>query len=120
MMKKKIVLLIVSFFVLVATAPGILAAEEASQDEGWKFGAEIYLWGASIGGESASGADIDIDFDDLLKNLRMAFMGTVGARKGKYTADGRVNAIPGANLPLPPWVPSSCGWAGSVSTVVPS
>ena len=25
---------------------------------------------------------------------------TIGARKGKYTADGRVNAIPGANLPL--------------------
>ncbi|MEW7975037.1 MAG: ammonium transporter [Candidatus Thiodiazotropha endolucinida] len=24
----------------------------------------------------------------------------LGARKGKYTADGRVNAIPGANLPL--------------------
>ena len=25
---------------------------------------------------------------------------TIGARKGKYTADGRVNAIPGANMPL--------------------
>ncbi|MDA0890883.1 MAG: ammonium transporter [Proteobacteria bacterium] len=25
---------------------------------------------------------------------------TIGARKGKYSADGRVNAIPGANLPL--------------------
>lgn len=25
---------------------------------------------------------------------------TIGARRGKYTADGRVNAIPGANLPL--------------------
>jgi Amt family ammonium transporter len=25
---------------------------------------------------------------------------TIGARKGKYTADGKVNAIPGANLPL--------------------
>ena len=24
----------------------------------------------------------------------------LGARKGKYTADGKVNAIPGANLPL--------------------
>ncbi|MBL6704368.1 MAG: ammonium transporter [Luminiphilus sp.] len=25
---------------------------------------------------------------------------TIGARKGKYSADGKVNAIPGANLPL--------------------
>jgi Amt family ammonium transporter len=25
---------------------------------------------------------------------------TIGARKGKYTADGKVNAIPGANMPL--------------------
>jgi len=24
----------------------------------------------------------------------------IGARKGKYTADGKVNAIPGANMPL--------------------
>ncbi|MBL6906810.1 ammonium transporter [Luminiphilus sp.] len=25
---------------------------------------------------------------------------TIGARKGKYTADGKINAIPGANMPL--------------------
>ena len=52
----------------------------------------------------------------------------LGPRKGKYTADGRVNAIPGANLPLatlgtfrwPPWVPLSCGWVGSASMAVRS
>ena len=84
MMKKKIVLLFVLLF-FTATTPGILAAEEAAQDEGWKFGAEIYLWGASIGGKSASGSNIDIDFDDLIENLNMAFMGTIGARKGKWS-----------------------------------
>jgi hypothetical protein len=43
----------------------------------------------------------------------------LGARKGKYKADGSVNAIPGANLPWPRSAPSSCGWAGSASTAGP-
>ena len=30
------------------------------EDE-WKFGAELYFWGASIGGQSADGSDIDVD-----------------------------------------------------------
>jgi Amt family ammonium transporter len=30
----------------------------------------------------------------------MAGVLTIGARKGKYSADGKVNAIPGANMPL--------------------
>ena len=83
MMKKIVLLFFLLFF--TATTPGILAAEETAQDEGWKFGAAIYMWGASIGGDSASGSDIDIDFDDLFKNLKMAFMGTVAARKGKWS-----------------------------------
>jgi hypothetical protein len=82
-MMKKIVLLVVLLF-FTATIPGILAAEETAQDEGWKFGAAIYLWGASIGGDSASGSDIDIDFDDLFKNLKMAFMGALEVRKDKW------------------------------------
>jgi len=81
---KKIVILFVLFFV-VATTPGILVAEEPSQDDGWKFGAQLYLWGAGIGGELASGSDIDIGFGDIVDNLDFAFMGTFGARKGKWS-----------------------------------
>jgi len=82
---KKIILSLLLFFGFVITQTGVLAAEEAVQNEDWQFGADIYMWGASIGGDSASGTEIDIDFDDLFKNLNMALMGTAGARKGKWS-----------------------------------
>ena len=50
----------------------------------WEFGAEVYLWGASIGGKSSSSSNIDIDFDDLFDNLELAFMGTAAARKDSW------------------------------------
>jgi len=83
-MFNRIVLLFVSFFIL-AIIPPTVAAEEATQEEGWKFGAEIYLWGAGIGGTTASGGDIDIEFSDIIDNLDMTFMGVLGARKGKWS-----------------------------------
>ena len=61
------------------------AADTDSDSDKWKFDADIYLWGAAIKGESATGGDIDIPFNDLLKNLDMAFMGGLAASKGKYS-----------------------------------
>ena len=83
-MKKKIVVAFALLFV-IATTPGILAAQEAAQDEAWKFGIELYGWAAWIGGKSASGSDIDIDFDDIIDSLDMTFMSAFGARKGKWS-----------------------------------
>lgn len=84
-MLNKIFLLLVSLFVLVVGAPGTAAAQEATQTDDWQFALELYFWGASIGGKSASGSDIDIELDDILDSLEFAFMGAVGARKGKWT-----------------------------------
>jgi len=83
MMMKKI---IISFVLLIvaATTPGILAAQEAVRNESWKFGVGLYGWTASIGGKSAFGSDIDIDFDDIIDKLEIAFMGVFGVRKGKW------------------------------------
>ncbi len=67
----------------VATVPAG-AADSATHDN-WQYGAEVYLWGASIGGSSASGSDLDIDFDTLWDDLEMAFMGAFAARKGKWS-----------------------------------
>lgn len=67
--------------VLMSSQPA--RSEEASGDN-WEFSASAYMWGASIGGESAAGGDIDIDFSDLLDNMNFAFMGSFGANKGKW------------------------------------
>jgi len=65
-MLNKTFLLLLSLFLLVAAAPVTAAAQEATKGDGWKFGVELYGWAASVGGKSASGGDIDVDFDDLL------------------------------------------------------
>lgn len=59
------------------------AAESSSPDE-WNLSGGIYLWGTAIGGETGRGNDMDITFDDLIKNLDMAFMGNLEARHGKW------------------------------------
>ena len=61
-----------------------LAAESPPKNN-WEFGTEVYLWGASIGGQTPSGSNIDIHFDDLFDNLEMAFMGTFDARKDRWS-----------------------------------
>jgi len=81
---KKIVMALLSFVFLATALPAVGISQETTQ-ESWHFTADAYLWGASIGGDSSSGSDIDIDFDDLLDNLKMAFMGGVQARKGKWS-----------------------------------
>ena len=82
---KNLVFLFLSFFVLFSVAPETVVAQEKENKNEWRFGAEIYLWGASVGGQTGSGSNIDVDFDDLLKNLELGFMGVIGARKGKWS-----------------------------------
>ena len=59
--------------------------QTVAQQDSWELGFEIYLWGASLGGQTASGSNIDVDFDDVLDNLEIGFMSVLGARKGKWT-----------------------------------
>lgn len=51
----------------------------------WNWEAELYFWGADIGGTAGNGADIEISLSDLLDNLEFALMGTVWARHGNWT-----------------------------------
>jgi hypothetical protein len=77
--------LFVSLLVIAAATPGILAAEEAAQEDGWIFEPALYMWVSALGGETAGGGDIDIDFSTIIDNLDMTFMGVLGARKGKWS-----------------------------------
>ncbi len=63
-------------------APTVMA-EEVLSDE-WKFNASVNMWGAGIGGESATGGDIDIDFSDIIDNMDFSLMGSFGVNKGKW------------------------------------
>ena len=82
---KFVPLVVASLFIIFVGAPGNVAAQEAEKEAGWKFAVELYLWGASIGGETTSGSPISVDFRDLTDKLNAGFMGAVAARKGKWT-----------------------------------
>ena len=64
MMRRKY-LLIMLIFAFTIGLSATVSAEETAQTDKWEFGAEIYLWGASIGGNTGTGSDLDISFDDL-------------------------------------------------------
>jgi hypothetical protein len=57
----------------------------AGNSDQWEYEAMIYLWAASIDATTPTGGDIDMSFHDILDDLDMTFMGTFGARKGKWS-----------------------------------
>jgi Amt family ammonium transporter len=106
--------------VFVATAMSIVSGAVAERMKLWAFLAfavvltgfiypmeGAWTWGgASVFGMYTLG---DLGFSDFagsgivhMAGAAAALAGVLllGARKGKYTADGKTNAIPGANLPL--------------------
>ncbi|WP_026376883.1 ammonium transporter [Aestuariibacter salexigens] len=106
--------------VFVATAMSIVSGAVAERMKLWAFltfavvmtGFIYPMEGAwTWGGEAVFGMYTlgDLGFSDFagsgivhMAGAAAALAGVLvlGARKGKYTADGKVNAIPGANLPL--------------------
>jgi len=64
------------------------ASEPSATD--WQYGLGIYLWLPSIGGElnftpPGSGDSVNVDADQILDSLKMAFMGQFEARKGDWS-----------------------------------
>ena len=106
--------------VFVATAMSIVSGAVAERMKLWAFLAFAVVMTGFIypmegrwtwGGEAVFGLYTlgDLGFSDFagsgivhMAGAAAALAGVIllGARKGKYSADGKVNAIPGANLPL--------------------
>ena len=106
--------------VFVATAMSIVSGAVAERMKLWAFLAfAVFMTGIiypmegawTWGGEAVFGMYTlgDLGFSDFagsgivhMAGASAALAGVIllGARKGKYSKDGRVNAIPGANLPM--------------------
>jgi Amt family ammonium transporter len=106
--------------VFVATAMSIVSGAVAERMKLWAFLAFAVVMTSVIypmegawtwGGQAVFGLYklSDLGFSDFagsgivhMAGAAAALSGVLllGARKGKYTSDGRVNAIPGANLPM--------------------
>ena len=68
--------------VLVVSGTAV-SAQDGSSDS-WKWRAELYGWGASLGGRTTTGSGIDIGIDKIIDDLKFGFMGAVDARKGNW------------------------------------
>lgn len=75
--------IILSFAMLFFILQPALADD--SRGDKWEIEASITPWAASIGGETATGSDIDITLSDIIENLDFTFMGHIGARKNKWS-----------------------------------
>ena len=106
---------VTAILVWTVCAVGIAAAQDAAGDDSWKFFGELYFWGASVDGKSATGSDVALDFDDVISDVNFAFMGAAGVSKGKWSlgadliyvnVDDSDDIAPGvsANVELTNWV----------------
>ena len=72
-----------SFLLTVLTVFGTVPAlAEEKSPEDWQYFFELYLWTPRLEIAPGSGDKVIFKFNDIFKNLDMAFMGDVGARKG--------------------------------------
>lgn len=75
---------------------GTVKAQAPASAPGWRFEFTPYLWLAGIKGEFGDGSitgtppRVDASFDSLLSRLDMAFMGTLEARRDRWSVFGDV------------------------------
>jgi hypothetical protein len=68
--------------------PTFSEAAEPSADE-WTWSATAYLWGPSVGGQTAfppddQGPPVDVDIGKVLESINLVFMGAVEGRRGPW------------------------------------
>lgn len=75
---------------IVSAAAALLpAVSHAQSADAWQWRATIYGWFPGLKGETqfpsgASGPSINVNADELVEDLKMAFMGTLEARHGQW------------------------------------
>jgi hypothetical protein len=68
----------------IAPVEPVVPEVEVVVSDSWEYSASLYLFMADIGGETAFGNNFTMDFNDIIDSLNFAFMGTLGAQKGKW------------------------------------
>lgn len=74
-----------AFLFISSVISGAWYNNARADEGGWEFGAELYLWYSAIDGGTSSGTSLDIDANDLVDDLNMAFMGSFEVRKNRWS-----------------------------------
>lgn len=86
-MKSHIALLAIAGNILMAggdISPIEPVAPAVVVNESWNYYGSLYVFAAGIGGETADGQSFDTSFSNILDNLDMTYMGTIGMEKDKW------------------------------------
>lgn len=89
MTKRSLAAIVAATAVLV---PPWLGVARAQADEPWQFQGSVYLYLPTISGQTAFGpppgsdSSVGVDPKTILENLKMAFMGSLEARRGRWGA----------------------------------
>jgi hypothetical protein len=72
--------------VLAVLVPGAPAAQPA---DAWKYEASVYFFMSDVGGRvtfppTGASKDATVEIDEILENLKMGFMGSFEARRGRW------------------------------------
>jgi hypothetical protein len=70
--------------VLLLFAPPAAAANSSAADE-WEFDGNLYVWMPQLDIVLQNGGEIDISFNEIIKNLEGLLMGGLGAKKDKWS-----------------------------------
>ena len=70
---------------LISMSWSMPAMSEDVPENDWQFNALIYLWAPYMDTTTSTDSDVHIDFDTIIKNLDMTFMGAFEAKKGKWS-----------------------------------
>jgi hypothetical protein len=68
-----------------ACLPPALAEGGAIDQNEWQLFTQFNLWTPDITTETTTGTEIKIGIDDIIENLDLVYMGTLGASEGKWT-----------------------------------
>ena len=69
----------------VAIAALGLPAVSAAAEGGWHTSGEIYLWMADANVTTTEGQEVEAEFDDVIDELELGFMGTLATRKDRWS-----------------------------------
>ena len=82
LMQKLIVFISFGIVGSLLIVPPVLSQE--ALPENWEFSTSLNLWGPTIKSETSSGEEVEVTISDILKNLDMTLMGSVGVSKDKW------------------------------------
>lgn len=66
-------------------APKPASGQENLTNDTWRFAIEFYGWGPAIDATLSDGVGIDLGFNDVFDDLRMAALFSVGASRGRWS-----------------------------------